>query len=66
MLLMKRPSTCPISYLWWRIPPHPKAHSVVHLLEPGQMAFVSKGQPYDMVLVMGRGQLLGKTYSGFT
>jgi len=37
---------------------------VVRPLAPGLMVFVLKGQPYDMELVMGHGQLFGKLTVG--
>ena len=39
---------------------------MIRPLAPGSMVLVSKGQPYDMALVMDRGQLLVETYNGFT
>ena len=63
---MKQPLSCPISYLLLQVPPHAKARSVVLPPAPGSMAFLSKGQPYDMALAMGRGRLFVRTYSGFT
>jgi len=35
-------------------------------LPPVLTVFGSKGQPYEVTLVMGRSQLFVETYSGFT